>query len=144
MILRIRAPALADAGMLASLTGQLGYPIDAATLARRLQDIAATRSGVVLVAEADDGSVAGYAHALVQYFTFAEPFVELAALVVDEAARSGGAGAALLRAVEDWTREQGVAAVYVRSAVRRERAHLFYQREGYREDLRQAVFVKRW
>lgn len=142
MILRIRPSAPADAEALALLTGQLGYPIDAATMAGRLQDIAASGSGVVLVAEGADGNVAGYAHALVQRFTFADPFVELAALVVDESARSDGAGAALLQAVEDWTRGAGIATVYVRSAVSRERAHLFYLREGYHESLRQAVFVR--
>lgn len=143
MILRVRAAVPADAATLASLTGQLGYPIDAATMAQRLQGIADAGPGVVLVATGIDGNVAGYAHALVQHFTFVEPFVELAALVVDETVRRDGVGAALLRAIEDWTREAGVAAVYVRSALRRERAHLFYQREGYRENLRQAVFVKR-
>ena len=130
-----------DTEALASLTGQLGYPIDAAAMARRLRDIAAT-SSVLLVAEAANGNVAGYAHALLQCFTFADPFVELAALVVDESVRGSGTGATLLRAVEDWTRETGIATIYVRSGVRRERAHLFYLREGYREKLRQAMFVK--
>lgn len=144
MILRIRAAEPADAGELAALTGQLGYPVDVATMAKRLQDITATPASVLLVAATGDGRVAGYAHALAQSFTFADPFIELAALVVDETVRSGGTGAALLRAVEAWASGIGISSVYVRSAVRRERAHLFYQREGYREALRQVVFVKHW
>lgn len=142
MILRIRAAEPADVEALASLTGQLNDPLDAATMARRLQDIHATGSGVVLVAVAADGGVVGYAHALAQHFTFTEPFVELAALVVDSGARSDGTGAALLRAVEDWTRVAGFASVHVRSNVVRERAHRFYLREGYAEWKRQLVFVK--
>jgi GNAT superfamily N-acetyltransferase len=73
----------------------------------------------------------------------AEPFVELAALVVDERARGSGAGAMLLAAVEARAREQGFTSVRVRSNVLRERAHRFYVREGYIEKKRQAVFLKR-
>jgi len=136
----VREATPADAEALASLSGQLGYPADVPTILRRLAQV---ERGVVLVALDAAGMVCAMAHVEPRRLLIAEPFVELAALVVDEAARGSGAGAVLLAAVEAWTREQGFASVRVRSNVLRERAHRFYLREGYIEKKRQAVFLKR-
>ncbi|MGN6789331.1 MAG: GNAT family N-acetyltransferase [Rhodanobacteraceae bacterium] len=140
-MIRIRAATPADGEALASLSGQLGYPADAATIVRRLAD--AADHGVVLVAVDARDVACGFAHAEPRRLLIADPFVELAALVVDEAARGSGAGAMLLAAVEAWARESGFASVRVRSNILRERAHRFYLREGYIEKKRQAVFLKR-
>jgi len=137
---RVREATPADAEVLASLSDQLGYPADVPTILRRF---AGVERGVVLVAMDADGAVCAMAHAEPRRLLIAEPFVELAALVVDEAARGSGAGAMLLAAVEAWAREEGFASVRVRSNVLRERAHRFYLREGYLEKKRQAVFLKR-
>ncbi|HET7593446.1 MAG TPA: GNAT family N-acetyltransferase [Rhodanobacteraceae bacterium] len=138
----IRAATAADAGDLAVLCGQLGYPADPATVARRLADIAECRSGAVLVAEADDGAVVGWAEASLQRHLVHDPRVMLAGLVVAEGARNQGVGVALLGAVEAWSREQGAAELIVRSNIVRERAHRFYLREGFAEKKRQALFLK--
>lgn len=127
---------------MASLSGQLGYPTDAAAIARRLAAAGAGDPGISLVAEDAHGTVCGFARALPQHFIAEEPFVELAALVVDDAARGSGVGRALLAAVEAWACRQGFAGLCVRSNVIRERAHRFYLREGYIERKRQAVFFK--
>lgn len=142
VVTTIRAATLADAEALAPLSGQLGYPADAPTIARRLADIANRDAGMVLVAVDAHGTVCGFALAEPRYLLFTEPFVELAALVVGEAVRGQGIGAALLAAVEAWARERGVSRVRVRSNVIRDRAHRFYLREGYAEGKRQVVFVK--
>jgi GNAT superfamily N-acetyltransferase len=138
----IRAATAADAGDLAVLCGQLGYPADPATVARRLADIAEHGSGAVLVAESDDGALLGWAEASLQRHLVHDPRVMLAGLVVAEEARNQGVGVALLRAVEAWSREQGASELIVRSNIVRERAHRFYLREGFAEIKRQAVFVK--
>lgn len=143
-VTRIREASPDDAEALSALSAQLGYEADATAVAQRLRDIAGDDGGLSLVAESADGRVAGFARALVQHFVVDEAFVELAALVVDDAARSAGVGTALLAAVEEWARERGYASVHVRSNVIRERAHRFYLREGYIEKKRQAVFVKRF
>ncbi|HJU07242.1 MAG TPA: GNAT family N-acetyltransferase [Rhodanobacteraceae bacterium] len=140
--IHIRAAASADAESLARLSGQLGYPADAAAIARRLRDIEQRRAGAVLVAEID-GVVAGWAHVLPQHRMEHDANAELAGLVVDERMRGAGIGAALLHAVEAWAREHGYPELIVRSNVIRERAHRFYLREGYTEKKRQAVFVKK-
>jgi GNAT superfamily N-acetyltransferase len=138
--MQVREATPADAEALASLSGQLGYPADVPTIVRRL---ARVERGVVLVALGAEGTVCGMAQAEPRRLLIAEPFVELAALVVDEAARRSGAGAMLLAAVEAWTREQGFSSVRVRSNVLRGRAHRIIKREGYIEKKRPAVFMKR-
>ncbi|MGH8124766.1 MAG: GNAT family N-acetyltransferase [Rhodanobacteraceae bacterium] len=139
----IRAATTDDAIALAVLSGQLGYPADAAAIARRLDDIAAHGSDLVLVAIDAHGAACGFAQAQARRLLIAEPFVEVAGLVVAEAARGSGVGAALLAAVETWAAEHGFAGMRVRSNVIRARAHRFYLRNGYAEHKRQAVFVKR-
>lgn len=139
-MISVRVALSIDAEALALLSGQLGYPADAAAIVRRLEGVA--DQGIVLVAVDRQGGVCGFAHAELRRLLIAEPFVELAALVVSQLARGSGAGATLLAAVETWTRDQGIGSVRVRSNVLRERAHRFYLREGYMERKRQAVFLK--
>ncbi|HJR12546.1 MAG TPA: GNAT family N-acetyltransferase [Rhodanobacteraceae bacterium] len=141
-MISVRVATSTDAEALASLSGQLGYPADAAAVLRRMGG-GLIDHGVVLVAVDPQGAVCGFAHAEPRCLLIAEPFVELAALVVSDNGRGSGAGATLLAAVETWTREHGIASVRVRSNVLRERAHRFYLRGGYIEKKRQAVFLKR-
>jgi GNAT superfamily N-acetyltransferase len=140
----IRAATTDDAIALAVLSGQLGYPADAATVLRRLDGVAAHHAGMVLVAVDPHGGLAGFAHVEPRRPLIAEPFAELAALVVSETARGQRVGSALLAAAEAWAREQGFASMRVRSNILRERAHRFYLREGYAEKKRQSVFLKRF
>ena len=138
----IRAATIDDAAALAVLSGQLGYPADAAAVLRRLDGMVAHRAGAVLVAVDARDALSGFAHVEPRHLLIAEPFAELAALVVSETARGQRVGSALLAAAEAWAREQGFASMRVRSNVLRERAHRFYLREGYIEKKRQAVFLK--
>ena len=143
MMTSIRAARHADADALSSLSGQLGYPADAADIARRLHEMAMNHTGEVLVAEAEDGAVVGWAEASLQRRLVHDTRVELAGLIVADGARGCGVGTALLRAVEAWARERGLPELVVRSNVVRERAHRFYLREGYAEKKRQVVFSRR-
>jgi len=63
---------------------------------------------------------------------------------VAEAQRSGGVGAALVAAAEEWARVKLCARIRVRSNVVRERTHRFYERLGYRVVKSQKVFDKVW
>ncbi len=140
--LSIRAARNDDAESLAALATQLGYPTDTETMRRRLDRVRELRVGEVFVGTDASGRVVGWAHGVPRLGLEDEPYVELAGLVVDESARGGGVGAALLRAVEAWTRDQGYARVRVRSNAIRERAHRFYLREGYSEAKQQKLFNK--
>ena len=139
----IRVAKAVDAESLAALSGQLGYPVDAAVIAQRLDEIIANHGGVVLVAESDDLGILGWVEVSLQRHLVHDARAELAGLIIDECARGAGVGSVLLRAAEVWARECGVGELIVRSNVVRDRAHRFYLRAGYVERKRQAVFVKR-
>ncbi len=109
---------------------QLGYDVPAPAVSERLQRLGERRD-VFVATDGDGERVVGWAALLID-----EPFVEgfgafLEGLIVDEAARSRGIGAALLEAVEARARERGCAEIRVQSNVLRERAHSFYERNGY-------------
>jgi GNAT superfamily N-acetyltransferase len=67
---------------------------------------------------------------------------EVNGLIVAEAHRSLGAGAKLLEAAENWARTCGCRNVNLRSNVIRERAHKFYERQGYEHYKTQKAFRK--
>jgi len=140
--LRIRTMTPADAPAIARLTTQLGYPSEPADIERRFALIAGDPDDAVFVAQAPSGQVVGWVHAHGRHLLEAEPFAEIGGLVVDEAWRGQGVGAALVAEAERWAAENGYAEVCVRSNTIREAAHRFYQRLGYRPVKAQQVFRK--
>jgi GNAT superfamily N-acetyltransferase len=117
-----------DAEAIAALMAQLGYDVPASAITARLQRLGERRDVFV----ATDGErVVGWAALLIDE-AFVEGFAAfLEGFVVDEAARSRGIGVVLLEAVEARARERGCAEIRVQSNVLRERAHSFYERNGY-------------
>ncbi|HEX7240580.1 MAG TPA: GNAT family N-acetyltransferase [Longimicrobiaceae bacterium] len=122
-----------DAGPLARLLTELGYPTTPEQAAARLDRLLPDPAHRALLAEAD-GVVVGFAGVFSGYAYHAdEPYARVLALVVDPAHRGGGVGAALMAEAEAWARERGAAAVHLTAATHREGAHRFYRRMGYRE-----------
>jgi GNAT superfamily N-acetyltransferase len=141
-VISIRTAAEGDAADLARLSGELGYPSDAATIARRLTLARTSRAGEIYVAVDAQSRIVGWTHVAPRLNLEEDPFAELAGLIVADAVRGLGVGALLLRAAEDWARGQCYSKLRVRSNVVRERAHRFYRREGCVERKRQVVFDK--
>jgi len=110
-------------------------------MTQRILRRADTRSRAVFVALVD-GVVAGWVDVGVTDHLQNEPYGEIGGLVVSEAHRSAGVGAALVLRAEEWIRGQGLARVTVRSQIKRERAHGFYLRQGYERVKTSAVFSK--
>ena len=140
--LRIRRARASDAPQLAALTGQLGYPATAAQIRKRLQGIKPDSQHAVFVAEYAKDGVIGWVHVSRQPLLEVEIRAEVNGLVVAEGQRSLGAGAQLLAAAEDWARKHGCKNMSVRSNVIRERAHKFYERNGYEHYKTQKSFRK--
>jgi len=114
---------------MASLLDQLGYPADAAAMARRLELLRIVGDRVV-VAELN-GGIAGLAHLHVSpTIEHDRPAAKLGALVVDEASRGVGIGRALVDAVEAEARARGCVILFVTTAEHRADAHWFYERVG--------------
>lgn len=140
MVLRPAAPS--DAPHLAALTTQLGYPSSSEDILRRLPLIAGP-AHFLRVADGADGGVRGWIHAAHVVLLDSDPYVEIKALVVEEAARGRGIGETLVTAAEAWARGLPCLEMRVRSNVVRERAHRFYERHAYAITKTQRVFAKR-
>jgi GNAT superfamily N-acetyltransferase len=138
----IRGVRLSDAPKVAELSGQLGYPATAREITNRIRRLKAAARNALFVAELPDAAIAGWAHVSITYLVEAETRAELNGLVVAEGQRSLGAGAQLLKTVENWARKRGCRSMSVRSNVIRERAHRFYEREGYEHFKTQKAFRK--
>jgi GNAT superfamily N-acetyltransferase len=138
----IRRARAGDALRLAELSGQLGYSTTAGEMTMRLRKLKPASQNALFVAESPGGGVVGWAHVSVTHLVEVGTRAELNGLIVAEGQRSLGAGARLLEAAEDWARKHGCPSMSVRSNVIRERAHKFYERQGYEHYKTQKAFRK--
>ena len=131
-----------DAARLAQLAGELGYPTTSAQMKQRLRQIKPASQHAIFVAALPAGEVVGWLHLSVEPLLEVEIRGEVNGLVVGDGYRSLGVGAALLAAAETWARKQGCKSISVRSNVIRERAHKFYECNGYEHYKTQKAFRK--
>jgi GNAT superfamily N-acetyltransferase len=137
--LKIRRARRGDVASLAELSGQLGYPATRAQIVKRLGKLAPPSRNALFVAEMKGtgenrratGSLIGWLHVSITNLLEVDARAEVNGLIVAEGQRSLGAGAKLLEAAEEWARRHGCGSVNLRSNVIRERAHKFYERQGY-------------
>ena len=139
---KIRLAKMRDAVRLADLATQLGYPATPAQIRQRFRAIRPAAQHALLVAEAKEAGVIGWIHVSKQPLLEADLRAEVNGLIVAEGHRSLGAGARLLAAAEDWARKHGCKSMSVRSNVIRERAHQFYERNGFEHYKTQKSFRK--
>jgi len=128
---RIRAMRRDDAGAVANLATQLGYPSSEVQLAERIAQVQGREEAAAMVAE-DAGNVVAWVHVELRRTLVADQHAQVMALVVDERCRGRGIGAALMAEAERWARKRGANAVRVASRTTREEARRFYERQGYR------------
>jgi ribosomal protein S18 acetylase RimI-like enzyme len=140
--MKIRRARPSDAARIAELSGQLGYPTSTKQMTARLKQALREKTGACFVAETKEQGVVGWVHVSVTPLLEVERRAEVHGLVVDANVRSQGTGARLLGAAEAWARTMRCAGMSVRSNILRERAHGFYQRQGYEHYKTQKAFRK--
>jgi len=129
--IRIRRAGPDDAGDVALLLTQLGYPATVEDARRRIVDLA-TEPGVSILIAERDGRVAGLATLHVRRVLHDDaPRGQLTALVVAEWARQQGVGRALVQQVEKLAARAGAGQLVVTTANHRTDAHEFYSRLEY-------------
>lgn len=134
-----RAATPDDAAGIARLSGQLGYPVDAASMAARLQQLLPRDSHFIRVA-ADGPHLLGWIAAEQRLTLETGDSFEIVGLVVDRDAHRGGIGSTLVAAVADWARSRGGPRLIVRSNVVRTESHPFYERLGFARVKSQHVY----
>lgn len=137
----IRRAQPADAAEMARLAGELGYPMAAQEMARRLGELLANERHLVAVS-ADGGSLRGWVHVEHRFSLEGGDRAELMGLVIDSRWRRGGLGRTLVGVAEAWTRARGIASLTVRSNAARTESHPFYEAIGYTRSKTQHVYVK--
>lgn len=141
-VLEIRRARSSDSARLAVLCTELGYPATATEMNSRLGRLKPAGDNAVFVAEAPEGEVIGWLHVSVSRLLEVPLRAEINGLVVSKQQRGKGAGAGLLKAAEQWARKKKCTSMSVRSNVIRERAHSFYERNGYEHYKTQKAFRK--
>jgi GNAT superfamily N-acetyltransferase len=139
--LLIRRLTAADAGTAAELSGELGYPCPAEDLRERIEELSGTADRVAFAAVIDGQMVGWIDAAMERHLQYAASAV-IGGLVVREDMRGRGVGRRLCVEVEEWARSRSVPVVRVRSQIKREDAHRFYLRDGYRQVKTSLVFEK--
>lgn len=138
----IRPATQPDAGQIARLLGQLGYPASSELVSAKLRLLAANPHDAVWAAETG-GRLAGIVSLHVLELFHAEGSVgSITSLVVDSAHRGKGTGRRLLQAADEYFLSCGCIRSEVTSGEHRSGAHAFYQANGYRLDERR--FVKQY
>jgi GNAT superfamily N-acetyltransferase len=140
--LKIRRARRTDAARVAELSAELGYPATTQQVEARFLRLLPKTKHLLLVAEVPGTEIVGWIHVSVANLIESDLRAEVNGLIVAEAHRSLGAGARLLEGAENWARNCGCRTVNLRSNVIRERAHKFYDRQGYEHYKTQKAFRK--
>ena len=127
LILREAKPK--DAEAIAALIGALGYEASASDVRRRLAALAKAGQQAIV---AEKGEVVGVlTTSMMTVLHRPKPVGRISMLVVAEAARGAGIGAALVAEAEKRLAAKGCGLVEVTSNIKRLRAHGFYEKLGY-------------
>lgn len=108
----------------------LGYDYDFEKQKAKIQAVLNDSTQVIFVAETNN-KVVGYIHLVNYDVIYADNFKNCLGLAVDNDYKRNGIGSALLKQAEIWAKENGAAGIRLCSGVEREKAHQFYQSQGY-------------
>ena len=130
--LHIRRADAGDVGSLASLMGELGYPLSEADMANRMDYVAASPEDEIFVAEVAGEVVGMIGLRVSECIDRVGRYGEITALCVSSNHRRQGVATGLIRHIENVLTGLGVAACHVCAGMHREHeGHKFYQRMGF-------------
>jgi GNAT superfamily N-acetyltransferase len=138
----VRRATAADAGAMARLSGELGYPVETDAMRARIRAVTASAADLLVVAEDPTGEPAGWLQAHSAHLIESGFRVEIVGLIVSPAARRTGLGRSLVAAAERWATSIQAEALVVRSNVQRDESHAFYPALGFSATKTQHVYRK--
>lgn len=118
-----------DLSIVGALSDQLGYPVEMSDLKARFEKISTLPNHALIVCEGS--SVTGWIHLEAVNDLIKSQKIEIKALVVDENQRGKGDGSLLVNAAVQWAKTFGSNTIYLSCNIMRDRAHAFYEREGF-------------
>jgi N-acetylglutamate synthase-like GNAT family acetyltransferase len=141
MEITVRPAQKKDCSEITNLTNQLGYPSSLEKIGEIMDLVLVHNDHQVYIAEKDD-TIVGYIHLIQSMRIGSNPFVEIAAFIIDESARSMGVGSSLINETERWATGLGFKDIRIRSNIIRQEAHHFFQNRGFQNIKTQEVFSK--
>ena len=138
----VRSAAEPDAAEIARLAAELGYPVSADTMRRRVRTIRASPSDLLVVAIHPTGETVGWLQAHSCHVIESGFRVEILGLIVSRTARRSGVGRVLAAAAEQWATSIHAEFIVVRSNVQRVESHAFYAALGFNTTKTQHVYRK--
>lgn len=128
--LTLRTAGPEDAGRIAELLTDEGYPVAPTDIAARVVRFGAGDTAVIVAEQG--GEVLGFiALAAVPRFEHDDRFVRVLAVIVDAGARERGVGHRLMAEAESYGREHGAAFVEITAGHHRPEARQLYESLGY-------------
>lgn len=118
-----------DLSAVGALSDQLGYPVELSDLIARFEIINQLTNHALFVYEGK--SITGWIHLEAVNDLIEETKVEIKALVVNQSERSKGVGSLLVKTAKEWAKTYGSNTIYLSCNIIRDRAHAFYEREGF-------------
>jgi predicted N-acetyltransferase YhbS len=137
----MRAARPDDAGAIARLATELGYPSSEQEMRARIERLLQSDAYFLVVAE-QGSEMIGWIAAERRLLLESGERAEIVGLIVTQSARRAGTGQALVTAAEEWARRQGLPRMAVRSSVARAESHPFYERLGYVRAKTQHAYLK--
>jgi N-acetylglutamate synthase-like GNAT family acetyltransferase len=141
MSITIRSAQKEDCAGITTLTNQLGYPSTLEKICEIMDLVLAHNDHQVFIAEKDN-MIVGYIHLIHSMRIGSNPFVEIAAFIIDESKRSLGVGSSLIKETEAWATGLNLKDIRIRSNIIRQEAHNFFQNRGFQNIKTQEVFLK--
>ena len=142
MQINVRAASRDDCSGITHLTNQPGYPSTEEKICEIMDLVLSHKDHQVFIAEIEN-SIVGYIHLIQSMRIGSNPFVEIAAFIIDESSRGGGVGSSLIEKSQKWATGKGLADIRIRSNIIRQEAHKFFQNRGFQNIKTQEVFLKR-
>jgi N-acetylglutamate synthase-like GNAT family acetyltransferase len=142
MGINVRAAVKEDCSEITHLTNQLGYPSTLEKICEIMDLVLSHKDHQVFIAEKEN-TIVGYIHLIQSIRIGSNPFVEIAAFIIDESSRSIGVGSSLIGESEKWASTLGLKDIRIRSNIIRKEAHKFFQNRGFQNLKTQEVFLKK-
>jgi len=139
----IRQAEIKDSERISILCEQLGYSTTKEQIEERLSKIQNNNSHIIYVATLENEYVIGWAHAHISDLIIVPNQALLFGLVVDKNYRNSGIGRLLMQHIEEWATLGSCEGVILRSNIKRQEAHLFYEKIGYTNIKQSVTFYKK-
>lgn len=137
-----RPARMGDSSAIALLMGQLGYSIKKEAVERTIEEFARSHCDAILIEEEAGRPVGVISCHIIPCLHQEAPLGRITSLVIHEAYRGKGIGSTLLKRAEEYFFESGCKRVEVTSSDKREQAHQFYFKQGFKVDERR--FIKEY